>query len=177
MHPETLVPLPVPVPPMLEQALGYPGQARLVAFFWSPRGDEAMHDDGRCTGVGDWTAYLAFIKHPTVEPHVRPFDLGSSEEEAQHWLVLDRETRTLSVLPVQQAALLLLQQWGIQPALPLRWEALDPTPRFLETLTGKRGWRVVWRDGAPVAQRRRVQEEQVESLCCWLNQQEGGSSD
>ena len=36
-----------------------------------------------------------------MEPQLRPFDLGSSEEEAQHWLVLDREARTLSVLPVR----------------------------------------------------------------------------
>ena len=52
-------------------------------------------------------------------------DLGSSEEEAQHWLVLDREARTLSVLPVEQAAALLQQQWGTRPALPLRLEALE----------------------------------------------------
>lgn len=173
MHPETLVPLPVPVPPMLEQALGYPGQARLVAFFWSPLGDEAVFNDGWCSGDADWTAYLAFVEHPTVEPHLRPFDLGSSEDEARHWLVLDREERTLSILPAREAAALLQQQWGTRPApLPLQWEALDPVPELLASLTGKRGWSLVWRDGAPVAQQRQGQEAQVEALCCWLNRRQ-----
>ena len=171
MHPETLVPLPVPVPPMLEQALDYPGQARLVAFFWSSLGDEAMYDDGRCSGEADWAAYLTFVEHPKVEPHLRPFDLGSSEEEAQHWLVLDREARTLSVLPAEEAAALLQQQWGTRPALPLRLAALDPIPHVLAAVTGKAGWRVVWMDGAPVARRRREQEARLDELRTWLDQQ------
>jgi hypothetical protein len=172
---ETVVPLPVPVPPMLEQALDYPGQARLVAFSWSSCGDEARYDDGHCAGEADWAAYLAFVKHPIVEPHLRPFDLGSSEDEAQQWLVLDREARTLSVLPAEEAAAVLQQQWGIQPAaLPLRWETLDPVPELLATLTSKRGWSLVWKDGVPVVQRRREQAAQMEALCGWLNQQEGG---
>ena len=177
MHPEIRIPLPIPVPPMLEQAVDYPGQARLVAFFWSPLSDEALYHDGQRSGEVAWEAYLAFVKHPTVEPHLRPFDLGSSEEEARHWLVLDREARTLSVLPVEKAAALLQQQWGTRPALPLHWEALDPVPELLATLTNKRGWSLVWKDGAPVAQRQE-QAAQVEALCCWLNQQqEGGRPD
>src|ERR1051326_4995726 len=95
---EMMIPLPVPVPPMLEQALDYPGQARLVAFCWSSLGDEAMYADGRRSGEADWAAYLTFVEHPRVEPHLRPYDLGSSEEEARAFLVLDRESRTLSVL-------------------------------------------------------------------------------
>jgi hypothetical protein len=160
---------------MLEQALDYPGQARLVAFFWSPSGDEALYEDGRCAGLGNWLAYLALVKHPLVEPHLRPFDLGSSEDEAQHWLVLDREARSLSALSVEAAATLLVQQWGARPAaLPLRWETLDPVPELLATLTGKRGWNVVWMDGAPVRTLGQEQAAQVEALCCWLNQQEEG---
>ena len=169
---ETLVPLPVPVPPMLELALGYPGQARLVAFFWSPMGDEALYHDGLHSGVGDWTAYLAFVEHPTVEPHLRAYDLGSSEDEAQHWLVLDREARTLSVLPAENAVLLLAQQWGGRPAVPLRLEALDPVPQVLAAVTGKEVWRVVWRDGAPLAQRTREREARLAELRTWLDQQE-----
>jgi len=32
----------IPVPPMLEEALGYDGSARWVAFYWTPAGDEAV---------------------------------------------------------------------------------------------------------------------------------------
>jgi hypothetical protein len=167
-----MIPLPVPVPPLLEQALDYPGQARLVAFFWSPIGDGAVYDDGLRSSEGDWVTYLTFVEHPKVEPHLRSFDLGSSESEARQWLVLDREARTLSVLPAQEAALLLQQQWGAQPALPLRWEALDPTPQLLAALTGKQGWRVVWRDGAPVGPRKREQEARLTELRAWLDQRE-----
>jgi hypothetical protein len=161
------------VPPMLEQALGYPGQARLVAFYWSPIGDEAMYDDGRCSGDGNWHAYLAFVEHPTVEPHLHPFDLGSSEDEARHWLVLDREARTLSALPVEAAAALLQQQSDIrQASLPLQWETLDPIPELLAVITGKRGWRAISIDMVPVPQPGSEQGSRLAKLRTWLDQQE-----
>ena len=49
---------------------------------------------------------------------------------------------------------------------------LDPVPELLATLTSKRSWCLVWRDGAPVVQRMHEQEAQVEALCCWLNRQQ-----
>jgi hypothetical protein len=161
---------------MLEQALDYPGQARLVAFCWSPLGDEAIYHDGQCSGEADWAAYVTFVEHPKVKSHLRPYDLGSSEEEARDFLVLDREARTLSVLPAEEAAALLQQQWGTRPALPLRLEALDPIPHVLAAVTGKAGWRVVWLDGAPVAQRRRQQEARLDELRTWLDRQEAQES-
>jgi hypothetical protein len=169
---ETVVPLPVPVPPMLEQALAYPGQAGLVAFFWSPSGDEAVYADGLRSGVGDWAAYLAFVQHPLVEPHLLPYDLGSSEAEVQHWLLLDREARALSALPVEEAVALLQQQWGIQQArLPLQWETLDPIPELLATLTGKRGWRAISIEMVPVPQPGPEQGSRLAELLAWLDQQ------
>ncbi|HLV98714.1 MAG TPA: hypothetical protein VKT82_08565 [Ktedonobacterales bacterium] len=56
-------------------------------------------------------------------------------------------------------------------SLPLRWETLDPVPELLATLTSKRGWSLVWKDGAPVRQEQ-AQEAPVEALCGWLNQQQ-----
>ena len=43
--------LPVPVPPMLERALGYTDRApsapaRFIGMFWEPAGDEAWCTDG-----------------------------------------------------------------------------------------------------------------------------------
>jgi len=135
-----LTPLPIPVPPQLEEALGYEGDARWVAFYWSPAGDEAMYDDGRCSGDGDWTGYLAYVDHPAVAVHLvrpcwacggrgtltdlenepcdfcdgaglLPLRLGSSDFEADHWLVIDRQERTAYVAPVEVAASFLRQQW------------------------------------------------------------------
>jgi hypothetical protein len=82
---------------MLEEALGYTGTARWVAFFWLPGGDELMYDDGLLSADGQWHAWLLFTYHPRVAPSLAPYTLGTSEEEAQHWLLLDRDTRTCYV--------------------------------------------------------------------------------
>jgi hypothetical protein len=102
--------LPIPVPPMLEEAMGYDGEARLVAFYWGG-GDEAYYADGYRSACGEWDAFLLFIEHPAVAPALQGYDFGSSEDEARHWLILDREQRHLSVAPVATAQRLLKVQW------------------------------------------------------------------
>jgi hypothetical protein len=102
--------LPIPVPPMLEEAMGYDGNGRLVAFYWGG-GDEAYYADGYQSACGEWDAFLLFVEHPAVEPALAGYDLGSSEDEARHWLILDREERHLSVAPVATAQRLLKAQW------------------------------------------------------------------
>ncbi len=44
----------VPAPPMLDEAIGYPGRARYVAFYWTPYGDEVIYTDGRFSADGHW---------------------------------------------------------------------------------------------------------------------------
>src|SRR2546428_14092251 len=58
-----LTPLMVPVPPMLEQAIGYEGDARFVSFYWTPGGDEADYDDGQSGGNRHWPGAFVFIHH------------------------------------------------------------------------------------------------------------------
>jgi len=87
----------VPVPPMLEAALGYPGTARYVAFYWTPAGDELMWDEGWRSADGAWQGWLTFTRHPRVAPALAPYQLGDSDTPATHWLLLDREARTCSV--------------------------------------------------------------------------------
>lgn len=93
-------------PPMLCEAIGYPGSARYVACYWTPCGDEVMYSDGRISADGHWHAWLLFTRHKGVAPHLAPYNLGSSDEEATHWLLVDRETCALyigtpgEVLPV-----------------------------------------------------------------------------
>ena len=89
--------LAVQAPPMLCEAIGYPGPARHVAFYWTPCGDEIMYSDGRASADWHWHAWLLFTRHNSIAPHIAPYNLGSSDEEATHWLLVDRETNALHV--------------------------------------------------------------------------------
>jgi hypothetical protein len=102
--------LPIEVPPMLEDALGYMGEARFVAFFFDAS-DEVYYADGRVTTCGDWDAYELFVHHPLIAPHVCGYHLGSAKEPPTHYLLLDRNNRTLLVASVVNAQRLLCEQW------------------------------------------------------------------
>jgi hypothetical protein len=112
-----LTPLNVPVPPMLAKAIGYTGDARYVAFKWTPYGDEALYNDGRLSATGNWQAFLAYIQHPAVSPLLSEYDLGSSDSEARHCLILDRETLELAIAPVKEANAVLADQWPPEPPI------------------------------------------------------------
>jgi len=143
---QLLTPLKAPVPPMFEAALGYQGDARYVAFYWQPAGDEVMYDDGHASGDGDWWAWIEFENHSAVAPHLwlpcpqcggrgttntlendpcdacdgsglLPLNLGSSDFEADHWLILDRQERKFYVAPIVTARRFLQEQWPPPPEL------------------------------------------------------------
>src|SRR6266404_4826333 len=80
----------VPLPPQLTETFGYPGQARYVAFYWIPDGDEVVYDDGRMSGTGASWAFLTYRRHRAVEPLLDRWNLGYSDADAEHCLVLDR---------------------------------------------------------------------------------------
>ena len=109
--------LDVPVPPMLERAVGYGGQARFVALYWGA-GDEAYFNDGRSSGTGHPHGYLAFVRHPAVALPLAGHDLGSSDGEAAEWLVVDRRSRRAFVAPVAEARRFLRDQWNESPVGP-----------------------------------------------------------
>lgn len=92
-----LIQLPVKLPPSFEGALGYPRGFRWVALFWEPCGDEMMFDDGYCSADGNWWGFLQFVRHPRVKPWLASYNLGSSDDEATHWLLCDLESRDLFV--------------------------------------------------------------------------------
>ena len=87
----------IQAPPMLAEAVGYPGRARYVALYWTPYGDEVIYADGHLSADGYWHAWLLFTRHRTIAPHLQAYNLGSSDEEATDWLLVDRETYALYV--------------------------------------------------------------------------------
>lgn len=92
-----------------ERGFGYDGEARYVAFYWTPVGGEAMYDDGRVSDDGNWRMYLTLrYRHPELDWH---YNVGYSDLEADHWLLLDRETRNLVVVPKAEAQATLHRQW------------------------------------------------------------------
>ena len=107
----TTLSIPVPPDPLLEQALGYTGQARFFATWWEPCGDEAMVSDGRTTATGEWQGFLAYVQHPIIYPALYRIDLGSSETEAKAWLVIDRLERKAWIARPGEARAFLAQQW------------------------------------------------------------------
>src|SRR5712692_5727238 len=83
-----------PVPPMLPEACGYSGEvfgpplnARYVGFYWQRSGDEACYDDGKSSGTGEYSGFLAYVEHQKVAVHLRHCDWGSSETLPRHMLV------------------------------------------------------------------------------------------
>jgi hypothetical protein len=115
--PRGLTALHVPVPPILAKAIGYTGRAHYVAFQWTPYGDEAEYSDGRMSATGNWQAFLAYIRHPAVSPSLKDYDLGSSDSNAKHVLILDQAILEMFIAPVKGAETFLAQQWPPEPPI------------------------------------------------------------
>jgi hypothetical protein len=70
--------------------LGYFGQGRFVFFYYEPRGEEVVWNDGRTYGFGcgGWMAF-----QEDVAPLARSYgaDMGDERRPGPHVLVVDRE--------------------------------------------------------------------------------------
>jgi tetratricopeptide (TPR) repeat protein len=114
-----LVALPIPFPPMLEEALGYPGEERYVSFHeWRPDKLGFYIDDGQWNWQGSAPGWSLFLVHPAVTcicerarldlhrsapviPRQEYLAMAKADKE-QFWrqsrsLVLDRNCRRLYV--------------------------------------------------------------------------------
>ena len=105
---------PFALPPHFLAAFGYHGGRRFVALFWEPSGDEACYDDGRsyACGLSDNWLFLDFVHRPEVSLWLdaNGINLGSSDESAQHWLLVDGGTGEIYAAPCQEARAVLLRQ-------------------------------------------------------------------
>lgn len=91
---DRLRPLPCPVPPNLETVIGYFGDARYVGFYWIAGADEIVWDDGRTSSTGDPYGWIGFARHDVVRSSLLPINYGSSDTDAEYWLILDTINRT-----------------------------------------------------------------------------------
>jgi hypothetical protein len=153
---------------MLEHAVGYTGAARFVSFYWIPGGDEAYYDDGQRAGTGNWQGYLAYVDHPAIHPLLAAYDLGSSDAEGTHSLILDRTERRLYVAQRRDAQHFLAQQWP-------KTEPVHMTPKewkeWTEILTSTMKQMVQQASIDPEDIQRRIEEQYalVEALQEWLD--------
>jgi hypothetical protein len=146
-------PVDLPIPPELAEALGYRGDARFVAFHYSACGDDAVVDDGRtCSTCGPW-AFIAYRRHRAVAPLLAPFNLGYSDRDADHCIVLDREAGRASVGAIDEAREFLHARHRPPPVVSR--EQAEAMRRELEAMM--EGWREQTVDAEDVA---RMMEEQ-----------------
>ena len=133
--------LSLPVPDSLFKALDYDGNARFVALYWTPAGDEAEINDGRFRGTTSWLAYSAYMDHPAVRSGLAqagftPWSFGSSDSTPGHWLMFDREENAAYAVPVPEAAAFLERQHASQDISPvsISWEQIEALAHTLEML-------------------------------------------
>jgi len=93
-------------------ALGYCGRRRFVAIYWEAYGGEVWYDDGKTWDLVEMRVYLDYIWQPQVKQwlHVNGIHLGNSEEQVEHWLIVDTLRGELFALPRQDAKVVLLAQ-------------------------------------------------------------------
>jgi hypothetical protein len=166
----TTTPLPgqridLPLPPDLTETLGYRGDARFVGFFWSPLGDQLVATDGVNSGTAQSWAYLGYKRHKVVFPLLAPFDLGSSEEDGTHMLLIDRQTNQASVAPVAEAREFLARQHP--PAPELTPEQQEAFQKELERLLAE--WRERPVDHEAVAREMAAQRGRIGRMMAWLD--------
>jgi predicted DNA-binding protein (MmcQ/YjbR family) len=76
-------------------------------------------------GTTSWQAFLAFIHHPAASQLLKGYNLGSSDSEAKHSLLLDRERLALFVALVKEAEKFLSEQCPKEPPIHMtkeEWE-------------------------------------------------------
>jgi hypothetical protein len=99
-----------PLWPRLLVALGYQGAARWVALYISS--DHAIYNDGSGLGSsGDTGPFLAYKRHLVVAPHLAGAHLGSADEEARDWLLIDAQQQMLYLAACDETRRFLATQW------------------------------------------------------------------
>src|SRR5262249_41240769 len=87
---------------------------------------EMVYEDSRISGTGASWAFRTWRRHRAVEPLLAPWNLGYSDLDAEHCLIIDRTAGRASVAPLREVQAFLLSQHPPPPALtPERREAVE----------------------------------------------------
>jgi hypothetical protein len=159
------VELSIPVPEGIAALCGYPGEARYVGLCWQPCGDEVEYDDGQMSGTGSWGPYLAYTQHLAVGPALAVFDLGSSDGEPRHILIIDQAERKAIVADVRTGRDFLRRQE--HPPLP-EVDAGDVAESLTDFLDVTK-WDGVMIDQAEIEARMQAEAEQVAEMMRFLD--------
>lgn len=107
-------------------ALGYTGEARYVAVYWEPAGDEACWADGREALCGaEYQAFFLLLDFNFPPGRPEHWLFGTSESPATFWLVIDRESEEAWCVPADAADGVLRQQWPVKEVAPLPSDSME----------------------------------------------------
>ena len=166
--PGRTVEVPLALPPMLPEALGYEGGARQVGFWWSPV-DRAVHwSDGGTAATGYALGWAELLAHPAGRRALGPYDLGGGPKGGRHRLLADRWEGTLHVgLPEDVDGLLATQPSVIAMAVDEVGE--DAVREAIEEALARASARPPDEVRAAVEAHRRRERELAGSLRSWLD--------
>lgn len=166
---DRLIRLLAPVPPMIEAALGYYENADFVAFYWAQSGDELASHDSLGNGyVGaNWNAWQVFVQHPVIEPFLSPFDLGNSDVEARHWLLLDRKQRVFYVGTAEEVHGRLSERILSQQESPIEIDEADFNARIEQQVVRLKKALSDW-DNLEFAGRMALEQKATNEMRDWL---------
>ncbi len=130
----------VRVPPMFEQAIGYEGKSRYVAFYWSMHLDQLVYEDGMEIMVGPHLpAWYILVNHKVMTACKSTFNFGSLYHEAVYWLVVDRRERRFYAMGTLEARNLLQQQHyinGVRSFPPIDMDEIRENLNIAEEQVG-----------------------------------------
>jgi hypothetical protein len=161
--------IPGPPAPMLERAVGYQNDrnARFLALWWEPCGDEVMVSDGLVTFTGHWAGYLAFIHHKSIYHHLAAYNLGSSDDPAEYHLLVDLLERKAYIAKSGDAETVVAGQWEVIPNLAGQvLLSSDDFEDLLQNFIEQMQFIPLMKD---VSQRMEKDHQAVESLIGWLD--------
>ncbi len=163
----------IPLPPSWEAVVGWNGgdEARWLSGFWTSLGDHPYLSDGRSSMSGNPWGWLAWSRSRAVEPHVRPYDIGSSETEGPDALLFDRVERRVYVARRDEAERVVRDQWPAEDEVELTPEQVDVIVEHVRRAMAARPMPTAEQLMASMREHSRLVEEMVTWLDRWLEEQ------